>query len=363
MTFANGITLGEEGKLQSVTEVCGLKSLFQFHSTPDGKHELGIYEVLGDGWLLNRLSVLSQLRQAVLDLGYDFMPSQLIGGVHNVFPELELAEILEQKKIPFRPNASRIASLLLRTDLLHVDEDIICEGTNQNYLHHESAHCLYFELAWQARGDLRGQALANVFLESEAFAVGLEKLCALQSEMANDSSTVQFVQLNCYSKPPALRMLEKRRRTLLEPRASAGVFDLAITNTAGTLKMLAAGAYIAMLRPNAVAPKPGLAEWLLEWCELEAPVDVGELLVLLAFNLDYGFRTQTQRRFFRHLGLGQYLEAARSLPLSTSMDEAGTFKFTLGQCIEIVCAERDSGAPYARALHSATQAWRHLIPY
>lgn len=344
-------------------EGCGLKGLLDFHSAPDGAHTLAFTEVLGDGWLLNKLSVLANLRQAVLGLGYAFQPSHLLGGVHDVFPDLELAEILERKKIPFRPNASRVASLLLRTDLSHVNEEILVGGTTQNYLHHESAHCLYFELAWQAGGELQGQSLVDTFLESEGYAVGLEILCALQSEATQDSTTVQFVQLNCYSKPPALRALEKRHGTPCDPSAAASVLDLAISNPAGTLKMLAAGAFIAMLRPNAVSPKTGLAEWLLEWCELDAPAKVGELLVLLAFNLDFGFRTQTQRRFFRHMRLEQYLETARSLPLSAALNRSGAFKLTLDQCIEIVCAKRNFGAPGARAGQSKAQTRRQLIPF
>lgn len=295
-------------------------------------HDLELPDVLGDGALLNRLSPLVHVRRTLFDLGYDFAPASQIDGIHSMFPVLELMEILQNRKIPYRRTALAAEHALVGRPDLSLPDSLFREICVASYTYHEGAHAIFYEVACACEGIPHGRRFVEVLLCSEAFAMAFEQYVALLAIADGRRSTALFLAVSAYPNP-----LDHRRFDRTDPGAGLRLGRLAVAAPIEVLVMLVTAHLVALLRPTAAAGLPGLTERLAAYAGISpAESSVAEHLISIGLHVDYDFRDRTQRNFYAYLGLQSEFEAVRAEPLESCLADGAPMERFLKRAIHSV---------------------------
>jgi hypothetical protein len=273
---------------------------------------------------------------AVRQHNYSFAPADSIAGAHSMFPLVELTEILDKRIIPYRRTANAAQQLLARTRDVAMSQRLFRDLCVANYVAHESAHALFYEIALAGEGSLADDRYVETLLISEAFAIAFEQFVALIATLDGRRTTALFLATNAYVTPSDIV-----RNPLVEPDAIRIVAKLAVAAPMAVLALLSAVNLIALIRPNAGGAKPALAERLASLIGLEA-LDARALDALLAIGLrvDFDFRSIMQRNFYEYLGLEGHYARFISRRIEDVLSESVVFTTYLPDAIECVTSER-----------------------
>lgn len=298
-----------------------LAALHTRHQTPDARHPLELPGVFGDGPLLHLFPEFVHIRKALTALGYRFVPAREVFGLNSIFPTLELVTILETRAIPYRKTADAIDYFLTRAPHLGLDEQTFGELCASNFTYHEGAHAIFYEAACALEGVPRGQRQVEVLLASEALAMALDQYIALLASAHIGSDIPTFLSLNSYSKPLSYQTDDQQQAT-----AVLRLREHAIHTPKQVICFLACAYLISLLRPLANAGKPELVTWFANYSGLLlSQSEDANLLLSIGLQVDPVFRGDTQRRFYRLLGLEQAYETTLAAPLASNFQGDAAF--------------------------------------
>jgi hypothetical protein len=299
-------------------------------------HEMALPEVLGDAALLNRLPPLNRLRGAVREYDYAFAPAETIAGAHSMFPLLELTEILGKRTIPYRRTANAARHLLARTPDIAMSPRLFRDLCVANYVAHESAHALVYEIVLGVEGRLTGDRYVETMLTSEAFAIAFEQFIALVATADGRRSTSLFLATNAYVTPADIV-----RNSHVDSDTIGYAAKASVAAPTAVLTMLSAVNLIALVRPTAGGGKPGLAERLGRLLKLEIlDARVLNALVVIGLRVDFDFRSTMQRNFYEYLGLERHYAAFLALPIEEILPRAIAPFSYLADAIQRVAGEK-----------------------
>ena len=284
-------------------------------------HSLALDDVFGDALLLRRVPTLERLRHATVGYGYRFVPHDELSAAHSVMPLVQLAEILDQKTIPYRRSAPAARELLARAPEMRFDELTFRDSFEEIRIPHESAHAVFWELARAAEGPLAGRRLVEVLVASEGFAIGFDTYVVLATLACASRSTMRFLSVNTPADPYGFGSRERK-----EPGLLRRLVRLVTERPAETLRLMCIGCFVSNVRPTAAAAQPELVRRLSAHAGL-GPEWHEEATALIAATMctDVQFRKRTAPTFFRQLGLEAEFEAFCAAPLEESFRAPAAF--------------------------------------
>lgn len=299
---------------QAQTVSFQLATLHERHQAPGARHPLELTGVIGDGYLLHLFPEFVHVRTALAELDYRFVPAHEVFGLNSIFPTLELVNILETRAIPYRKTADAIQYFLSRSPNIGFDEQTFGELCVSNFTYHEGIHAIFYEIACALEGVPRGLRLVEVLLASEAMAMAFDQYIALIASAHAGSAIPVLLSLNSYSKP--LSYLTEDQQ--LAPDVLR-LRELAIDSPKQVICFFACAYLISLMRPLVNAGKSELVEWFVAYSGLvlQKPGDA-TLLLSIGLQVDSVFRGETQRRFYRLLGIEQEYEMALAAPLASN---------------------------------------------
>lgn len=320
------IGVGDVGSQDEIS----LGELLRLHK--EEHHSLEISDALGDGALLRRLWPLPNLRLAVANFGYQFLPVSQLNGIHCMFPILELDDILRTKSIPFRRTAVAAEYVLNSQPDFRISAKLFSEICIASYTYHEAAHAVFYEVSRSIVGALEGINHVEMMLVAEAFAISFEQLIALLAINDARCSTALFLSVSSYATPFKLQWLDEKTSGTSKRLAA-----IAADRPREVLAMLVCTHMMALLRPSAVAGKPELAEYFADYAQLR-DIDRPDSLHLMAIGLRVGFdfRTETLRQYFSTVGLLGELNTLRSEPLSNFLASDRLLPRVLDSVVQVV---------------------------
>ncbi|MBC87480.1 MAG: hypothetical protein CL677_09925 [Bdellovibrionaceae bacterium] len=181
-----------------------IESLFKLHEEFQSVTPLS--NVLGDGFLYRHNELYKNIRDVVLDLGYQFSKEgDAINQVYTDFSMLTLNRIYQQKTLPWKNNIEPFERLLENGFCTEHDvpwEVATFSSTVKNYILHESAHCISNE--WlngggplKYPGDILDKKFLMYFIGSESFANTIE---IIFTYMQTELNHLKMADLNSYVK-------------------------------------------------------------------------------------------------------------------------------------------------------------------
>ncbi len=262
---------------------------------------------LGDGYLYTLNKVFANVRDVVRASGFSFSDRHTsLWREYNVFPLLCLQSILEGRVVPFCDNVSPLRAVVSRSASLALPPNFLLGNLRRNYLLHESAHCLAYDVLLQidgqvSHGDKKTVVLDNLFAESFANATETFAASFLETTAAkfffNLSSFMSYI--------PAVNEAARRLGASHGPR--------------GLFKLLCFSYFFANLRFEEVTPE--LSDLCISLSLDGAGVhedDEEPLAVLLdnSLKLNEKFRAETAAVYFSFLGCQEEFKAVYRVNLA-----------------------------------------------
>lgn len=164
----------------------------------------GLPHSLGDGYLYTHNKVFANVRDVVQARGFVFSHRHTsLWREYNVIPLLCLQSILDERVVPYCDNVSPLRSAAARSSSLGLPGSVmrflLAGNFRHNYLLHESAHCIAYDVLQQvgAHVDKKTLVLDNLFAESfanatETFATSLLRTTA-EKFFFNLSSFMSYI--------------------------------------------------------------------------------------------------------------------------------------------------------------------------
>jgi hypothetical protein len=179
-TCLTGASHSKTSEIDEASTMIDLAKLIALH---DGRS--GLPHSLGDGYLYTHNRVFANVRDVVQAKGFVFSHRHTsLWKEYNVIPLLCLQSILDGRVVPYCDNVSPLRAVAARSSSPGLPASVMrfLLGVNfrHNYLLHESAHCIAYDVLQQmgAHVDKKTLVLDNLFAESfanatETFAASL----------------------------------------------------------------------------------------------------------------------------------------------------------------------------------------------
>ena len=319
-----------QNRITNEADTFPLKEMIRIQNDDASRHPLEIEGAIGDGYLLNRFSIFSNLRKAAVELGYKFSPYKNTFGVNSIFPTLELVEIIDKRIVPYRETLLAMEHYLSRDPDFSISKDTFKRSCVGNHVHHECVHALFFEIALQTN-EMKGQELVDCLLASESFALAFEKLLHLQfGERLNGELGVVFAA-NTYIFAPVFN-------DAVTPREiSDRLIQVSREQPSATMMFLTCGYHASLIRPNRQPGSVGLAKWFAEYSGLVGCSDAElDLLLSLCFKVDSAFKGSEQDDFYSFLRLRKELEIGRNRPLAENYSASSFIAKVMPKAIRVL---------------------------
>ncbi len=168
-----------------------LGRLLEFH---DNNHsDLGVSKNLGDGFLIKKNRLFSEIRRKSRELGFRY--SDEPNANYLALPLSQLETILRDKTIPYSDNVSVLRQIEMQHPLM-TEWDEVTDNLKKNRIFHESCHTIarsYSEYYFQNSDD-RDTTILRLLIE-ESFSNACELLGIVD---VDDNAHRIFYELNSY---------------------------------------------------------------------------------------------------------------------------------------------------------------------
>ncbi len=170
-----------------------LQALLDIHD----KHNDGLKDNLGDGFLLTNNHIYSSIRKAAKESGFKF--SSQTNNLYQALPLSQLESILESKIIPYYDNVSVLRDVRQKSSLIVWDD--IVSNLKRNHLFHESSHAVARSLSdkilhKEKLNTPSDQSKVLHLLLEESFANTCELLAVIDCD---DAAHRIYYELNSYT--------------------------------------------------------------------------------------------------------------------------------------------------------------------
>lgn len=295
----------------------------------EARHPLALEGSFGDATLLDSLAPYRRMREALIAADYRFVRSEELSVAERIAPELRLLDVLRRRRVPYSRMSVGFGELIAAAPAARFDDFGLVRICTPNNTPHEGAHATIYEIARSRAGELEGRRLVEALVVGEGFAMAFEFWLALLIMKSPRRAVPIFFGLNAAQNPYLLRAIEAEQPGMLMKLA-----EVAETAPAATMKLFAAAALIANVRPKAKSVREDMVAHLVQYAGFE-PARLAEARVLVrsALALDDNFRNVTASTFFRFNDLESAFESLCALPLEYHFGKDALFDACIPQAI------------------------------
>lgn len=168
-----------------------LGRLLEFHNS--NHPDLGLSKNLGDGFLINKNRLFSEVRRKSIGLGFRY--SDEPNANYLALPLSQLEAILRNKTIPYSDNVSVLTQIEMQHPLL-TEWDDVTDNLKKNHIFHESCHTIArsYSAYYFQNSDDRDTTILRLLIE-ESFSNACELLGIVD---VDDNAHRIFYELNSY---------------------------------------------------------------------------------------------------------------------------------------------------------------------
>lgn len=295
-----------------LTRPIPIKSLLDLHNThlaPDG-----IVACIGDGYLCLNNTLYRHVRRLFRSFRFSYStePTRLFID-YAALPLLMIPDLISNRVVPVTNNTNVLERLITNNSTLAITSSALVSVVRKNYLLHESAHCVSYNVLSPilGRSPSDGKRLYVLLcLLCEAYANAVERIASL--EATSEEHRLLFA-LNSYCLPSTSILGRECRRALpLTHLLLLGIVVFLIVNCNLEWTGKEFDAFVSYLPRDTEAADMSDKQKLLAQLLAET----------LSADLNKTFIRGTNRLFFRYIDCeAEYMEMCSTGPLSTMTGE------------------------------------------